>query len=238
MFGGANGIGRGGVEALAERGGTIVIADMDENAGVVLRDQLLATGTPAEFVKVDVLSDESVAAAYVAAEAFRGRIDIVVNSAGLIAFDGEDVFTRNVDMLLVGVYRSVRLAVEAMKRAGGGSIINISSIAGITGSIGAPGYGPSKHGVVGLTKDFALSSARDNIRVNAVCPGYVLTAQVARFAPDQESSDKLINETLRVPMGRWGQPDEIGSVIGFLASDESSFMTGAIVVVDGGLTAR
>jgi NAD(P)-dependent dehydrogenase (short-subunit alcohol dehydrogenase family) len=236
VFGGANGIGRAGAEALARKHAAVWIADLDDQAGTALRDELRAAGATANFVKTDILDEDSIAAAYRAVDGEHGRLDVVVNSAGLIAHDVDDAFVRNIDMLLVSVYRSMRCAVDYLGQ--GGSIINISSIAGITGSIGAPGYGPAKHGVVGLTKDYALSVAKEGIRVNVICPGYVETQQTRRFAPDAESSDRLINETLRVPMRRWGRPEEIGAVIGFLASDEASFMTGSVVVVDGGLTAR
>ena len=238
VFGGANGIGRAGAIALAERGATVMIADLDREAGQALAQQIVDAQGTASFVPVDILDDESVADAYRVTEEQFGAVHAVVNSAGTIAHDVPDVFERNVNMLLLSVYRSMRCAVEVLGRAGGGTIVNIASIAGITGSIGAPGYGPAKHGVVGITKDYALSAAADNIRVNVICPGYVMTQQVARFAPDEESSDRLINDTLRVPMRRWGRPEEIGSVIAFLSSPDSSFMTGSVVVADGGLTAR
>ncbi len=238
VFGGANGIGKGGVLALADRGATVWIADLDASGGNAVADEIRAAGGGAHHITTNILEPGSIAAAFDAVEHEHGRLDVVVNSAGLIAHEGEEVFRRNIEMLLMPVYQSSVLAIEAMSRGGSGSIINISSISGVTGSIGSPGYGPAKHGVVGLTKDFALSSAKLGIRVNAVCPGYVRTQQTTRYAPDDAASDALINEKLRVPMKRWGEPSEIGAVIGFLASDEASFMTGSIVVVDGGLTAR
>lgn len=238
VLGGAHGIGRASVLALARRGARLWIADLDLEGAESVRDEVRSLGGSADAVRVDVLVESSLADAFAVIERESGRLDICVNSAGLIAHDGERVFERNLEMLLVPVYRAMVLAVAAMRRGGGGAIVNVSSIAGVTGSIGAPGYGPAKHGVVGLTKDFALSVAADGIRVNAVCPGYVRTQQTERFAPDAAASERLIAETLRVPMNRWGDPDEIGSVIAFLASDEASFMTGSIVVADGGLTAR
>lgn len=234
VLGGAHGIGRAAARALGSRGAVVWVADLDHEAASAVAAEL----DEGRAVRVDVLSDESVGEAYRTVLASSGRVDIVVNSAGTIAHEGERVFERNIDILLVAVHRSMVHAVEAMRRGGGGSIVNVASIAGVTGSIGSPGYGPAKHGVVGLTKDFALSAAADGIRVNAVCPGYIRTRQTERFAPDEEASRALIEDRLRVPMRRWGEPEEIGAVIAFLASDEASFMTGSIVVADGGLTAR
>lgn len=238
VFGGAHGIGRASALALARRGARVWIGDLDQDGAEAVCDEARTAGGTAEAVRVDILDESSLAAAFATVERAEGRLDICVNSAGLIAHEGERVFERNVEMLLIPVYRATVLAVSAMKRSGGGAIVNVASIAGVTGSIGSPGYGPAKHGVVGLTKDVALSAAADGIRVNAVCPGYVRTRQTERFAPDAASSERLITETLRVPMRRWGEPEEIASVIAFLASDESSFLTGSIVVADGGLTAR
>jgi NAD(P)-dependent dehydrogenase (short-subunit alcohol dehydrogenase family) len=238
VAGGANGIGGAGTEELARRGCAVVVADLDEDGAAVLAERLSDVAVPPVFVRTDVLDDTSVAASFDAVQRRFGRLDVVVNSAGVVSRTGEGDFERNVDMMLVGVWRGVRFGLPGLISSGGGSVINVSSIAGITGSIGADGYGPSKHGVVGLTKDIAIRHARDNIRSNAVCPGYVLTRMTQRGFSTQEESDRLINDTLRVPMRRWGRPEEIGAVIGFLASDQSSFITGTTIVADGGLTAR
>src|SRR3569833_3310668 len=143
VFGGANGIGRAGAEALAERGATVVVADLDETNNQAVNEKLAAGGHPSSFVRVNILEYESVARAYRVAEERHGRNNVVGNSAGFITQSGADAFERNVDMLLHAFYRSVRLGTEVLRRQGGGAIINIASIAGITGSIGAPGYGPS-----------------------------------------------------------------------------------------------
>jgi NAD(P)-dependent dehydrogenase (short-subunit alcohol dehydrogenase family) len=145
-------------------------------------------------------------------------------------------------MYLQGPYDACRLALPEMLRRGKGAIVNIASIAGVTGGISRTieetGYASAKHGVVGLTKTIALAYAKQGIRANALCPGYVRTPMTAMLHESTDGGDALINQRLQVPMGRWGEPEEIGRVAAFLVSDDASFMTGQAIVVDGGFTAR
>ena len=242
VIGAASGLGRASAEALAQDGAQVMVADVNEAGGAKVVEGIRAAGGKAAFFRTDATNEENVKAAVAATEAAFGKLDILVNSAGLLDPDAPLDWHGAIDLYLKGPYYACRHGLDAMARAGGGSIINISSLAGITGGIQKTveqtGYPCGKHGVVGLTRTLALAYAKQNIRVNAVCPGFIKTGMTEPLHQAADGGKALISETLRVPMDRWGEPHEIGKVVAFLASDDASFITGQPIIVDGGFMAR
>ena len=246
IIGAASGIGRASAEACAAEGALVVLADLDETTAKETAAAISSGGGSASSVHVDATDEESVRQAIQNTVSEHGKLDILVNSAGGSPPSGYTLEPWHfmLDVYLKGPYYACKHGVAAMERSGGGAIVNISSIAGVTGSVAqsvdGTGYASAKHGIIGLTRTIALVYANKNIRANAICPGYIDTPMTRRSFgdPDSASSQAHINETLRVPMGRWGAASEIGTVVAFLASDEASFITGQPIIVDGGFMAR
>lgn len=243
VTGGAKGIGQGIAYRLAEAGAAVLIADMDEEATQLAVNKLKDKGWKAEGCKIDV-SDESQVKGMIdrCKESF-GSVDILVNNAGIyppasiLQMSAED-FERVIHVNLQSIFLATKYAAEVMKSQGGGKIINITSIDAIHPSmVGLAHYDASKHGVWGFTKNSALELAEYKIWVNAIAPGGITTPGVAAMsqtasAEQMEASNKAFQA--KIPMHRMGEPDEIGTVALFLASEMSSYMTGEQIVVDGG----
>jgi NAD(P)-dependent dehydrogenase (short-subunit alcohol dehydrogenase family) len=236
VTGGASGIGAACVRALAQSGALIVIADRSEEAARALAREIDSTTA---IVQVDVSNEASCRRMVEFTLEKFGRLDIAVNSAGVgnpdrsrvgeLTFDSwRNLMSVNLD----GVFLSMKAEIPAMLMGGGGSIINISSVMGTVAVAGACAYVASKHGVVGLTKAAALDYAKDGIRVNAVAPGYVDTPMLGNRTEEQRAEIAS-----RHPLGRIAAPAEIAAVVAFLASSESSFVSGSYYTVDGGYTA-
>jgi len=243
VTGTASGIGRATTELLASMGTRIVASDVDEERGQASADRLREAGSEVVFAGADVTDGEAVTAlVHRAAEHF-GRLDCAANCAGVGGGHGathtypEELWDRIVATNLRGTWLAMSAEIDAMISQGsGGAIVNVSSTLGVRGSAFASPYSASKHGVIGLTRTAAIEYASAGIRVNAVCPGAIDTPMMdetfERFPGFRESLIGL------VPMARLGRPDEVASVIAWLASDAASFITGECISVEGGLLAR
>lgn len=223
------GIGRAIAVLFAAEGAKVMVSDVREDTGQETVRHIQAQGGAAAFAAADVAQEAQVAAAVQATVATFGRLDIMVNNAGIASPDWDKVIAIN----LSGVYYGCKHAVQAMANRGG-VIVNVASIAGLVGGFGQP-YTAAKHGVVGLTRQFALENAQNNIRINCVCPGWILTGLTQMVWENEALRSDVMT---RIPMGRWGQPEEVARAVLFLASDDSSYMTGAPLIVDGGYTTR
>lgn len=243
VTGGARGIGYGITCRLAEAGAKVLIADMNEATAQATAQELVGKGWLVEGIKIDVSSEEDVKKMIAACQEKFGSVDILVNNAGIyppapLAQMTEDQFERVMHVNLRSAFLTTKYASEVMKQQGGGKIINITSIDALHPSmVGLAHYDASKHGLWGFTKNVALELAEHKITVNAIAPGGISTPGVAAMSQGA-STEQMATSTqaflAKIPMHRYGEPDEIGKVALFLASDMSSYMTGSQIVVDGG----
>ena len=240
VTGGAMGIGFGIATRLAEAGANVVIADMNEKIGQASVAELEQSGWKAAFIKTDVSNESDVRAAVNFAMASYGTLDILVNNAGIypqvpVMEMKLETFDKIIAVNLKSVFLFTKAVAAAMiKQGNGGTIINITSIDALhPSSVGLAVYDASKHGLWGFTKNTALELAPHTIRVNAIAPGAIATPGAGAGQPGVEDIMKAF--IAKIPMKRIGQPDDIGKVALFLASDLSSYMTGSQVVVDGGV---
>jgi NAD(P)-dependent dehydrogenase (short-subunit alcohol dehydrogenase family) len=240
ITGAASGMGASMARIFAREGARVVVADvLDAEGREVVADVIRANGA-AIFQRLDVSSEAEWKTATEATLAAYGRLDILVNDAGLSGSAVEDLFdTAAWDRLMAvnatGVFLGMKFAIPVMKRQGGGSIVNISSVSGITGQNGIHvGYNASKGAVRTLTKAAAVQHGADNIRVNSVHPGLMPPMRSSGRTADPEIRASLLRQ---VPMGRAGRVEEVANAVLFLASDEASYITGAELYVDGGFLA-
>ncbi|MGE5177091.1 MAG: glucose 1-dehydrogenase [Hyphomicrobiales bacterium] len=245
VTGGARGIGAATARLLAREGASVLITDVLDGEGEAAASAIRATGAAAAYVRLDVSSEAAWAAAVEDAARRFGGLHVLVNNAA-IARD-EDVETETLEgwnrllaIDLTGAWLGMRAAAPAMRRSGGGSIINVSSIYGLVGGTGsAAAYHASKGALRTMTKNAAIRYAKEGIRVNSLHPGFVDTPMIAPYlvTPEGRPSDLARWIESRTPVGRAGTPEEVANAILFLGSDESSYVTGSEVTVDGGYTA-
>jgi NAD(P)-dependent dehydrogenase (short-subunit alcohol dehydrogenase family) len=245
VTGGALGIGRAACLLLAREGATLAITDVLDDQGGALAAAIVRQARPARYWHLDVTREEEVARVTGEVEAAFGRLDVLVSNAGIAGADkptdqlSEDEWQRVQAVNVKGVFLCTKHAVPALRRAGGGSIINLSSIYGIVGASGSAPYVASKGAVRLMTKTDALTYAKDGIRVNSVHPGFIWTPMVEQYLQTLEDPAAARGQLERLhPVGHFGEPDDVAYGILYLASDESKFVTGSELVIDGGYTAR
>jgi NAD(P)-dependent dehydrogenase (short-subunit alcohol dehydrogenase family) len=241
VTGAATGLGRACALALEAEGALLVLGDIDEEGGERTAADI---GTNAVFLRSDVRSSEDVDRLVHAALDRHGRLDGIVNNAA-VAIPGaaeeisEDDWQRVIDVNLSGVWRGMRAAIPAMLGTGGGSIVNMSSVQSLVGFAGWAGYAASKGGINALTQQAAVEYAERGIRVNAVIPGTILTEMNEKIMQDSGDPQGQMDAWVAMhPMRRVGLPPEVANAVVFLISDESSFVTGTLLRVDGGMVVQ
>jgi NAD(P)-dependent dehydrogenase (short-subunit alcohol dehydrogenase family) len=243
VTGGAGGIGRAASLALAARGASVLVVDLDEAGAEATAAAVTEAGGAASALRADVTDPDSVAGYVAECESRYGGVDAFFNNAayeGAIAEIPEypvEEWDRTMAVNVRGVFLGLKHVIPAMRRRGGGSILNVSSQAGLRGVPNLSAYSASKHAVIGLTRGAALEVAADSIRVNAVCPGPTDTRMmrdIEEVVRGQGGDPSGFVE--RIPVGRYGRPEEIAELVGWVLLEAPPFLTGAVLPIDGGMT--
>ncbi|MBI3770470.1 MAG: SDR family oxidoreductase [Deltaproteobacteria bacterium] len=240
ITGAASGIGAATARRFAREGARLVLGDLNESGLATVADELRSSGAEVAFQATDVSERTQVEALTQSAIDRFGRLDVLFNNAGTGVYgktpDLEpEAWHTIIAVDLHSIFYGCRAAIPHLRRGGGGVIVNTASISGIRGDYGLAAYNAAKGGVVNYTRTLAIDHARERIRVNCVCPGPIETALTS---PIFQASPAIVEEYAKlIPMGRIGRPEEIAGVVAFLASDDTSYVTGAAIVIDGGVTA-
>lgn len=235
ITGGVSGIGAATAHLFAAEGAKLVLVDMNEEKGAEIEKELKAQGAEAIFVRADVTSEEDVKNIFQEASAAFGNVDILFNNAGIGAVKPTEElpyeeWRKTIAVDLDGVFLVAQAAIKEFLKTGSGNIVNTASMYGWVGSPGSAAYNAAKAGVINLTRSLALEYAERNIRINALCPGFIETPILG------ETDRQFLKDA--TPMKRLGQPEEMAKAVLFMASDDAAFMTGNSLIVDGGYTAQ
>jgi len=242
ITGAGSGMGRAAAELFASEGARVVITDVDDGAGASAVDAVRAAGGEATFVRANVAEWDDCQAMVAAAVDTYGGLHVLYNNAGIFPGDDggvldtpQDTWRRVMAVNLEGVWLGCRAGIPALLASGGGAIVNVASFVALMGAATAQiAYTASKGGVLSMTREIAVEYARQGIRANALCPGPIETPLLQELLADP---DRRARRMVHIPMGRLGRAEELAKAALFLASDDASFMTGAALVVDGGITA-
>jgi NAD(P)-dependent dehydrogenase (short-subunit alcohol dehydrogenase family) len=243
VTGAAYGIGRGIARLFSAHGHTVVIADRDTARGQALEDEFRRSGTKALFVQTDVRVEPDIQSLFERVSSTFGRLDVLCNNAGIERYKRPEDYTLDdwnaiTETNLRGAFLCSKYGFPLLKQTHG-CIVNISSVQALANEPQISAYAASKAGLLGLTRGMALDFAADGVRVNAVCPGAIQTGMMEPFLKDQPDPDEAVKAIGRtIPLGRVGQPEDIAEAVYFLCSQAASYVTGAALVVDGGLLTR
>jgi len=244
ISGGATGIGRAAAFLFARQGAVVTIFDWDVDNGEKCIQEILAAGGNGIFLSGNLIYPDEVEKAVEQSLNAFGGIDILINNAGVeSSYSVHEMPVEEWDRVMAvnlrGMYLMAKAVIPIMKKSGGGAIVNTASISGLVGWPLSAAYCASKGGVIQLTKQMAVDYARDNIRVNCVAPGTTLTPLIERLFQQESDPEQAKQQIARMhPLGRFARPEEIAQAILFLASEDASFITGAVLPVDGGYTAK